>query len=314
MIPPDPCLMVGRLGPARRPHIIHMNYAARFGRRASPAVKPGRARLGPRSQAEGFRRVNTPPVSGAANGAAHVQASATGQAAQLAAATRKREVSNDKAKALSSPRLRAPETAKARARAKLQQIREWLKIARKLFAQDPKGMAHALAQAFKDLKAAIRDYKAAMGQELDLGGEVVSGAIGPAPTAQVSAEPDDALPEAPGATSDDASTDPSVTPEQAAPPAGGSSIYETVEAEFRKAIGEDGLAFAKEVREFVHALSDLLEAARGQAKAARRDKTTDRAFEEADKSLKSLNTALSDMQSEIHDQVPAAGMRLSIAA
>ena len=40
----------------------------------------------------------------------------------------------------------------------------------------------------------------------------------------------------------------------------------------------------------------------------------DQAIEDADKSLQSLREALSDTETDIHNAVPTAGMRLSIAA
>jgi hypothetical protein len=84
---------------------------------------------------------------------------------QLAEA-RKREVSDDTAKVRSGPRFAAAESRKAQAKAKLQQVREWLKIVKKLFAQNPTGMAKALAQVFKDLKGAVAAYKDAGGEEM----------------------------------------------------------------------------------------------------------------------------------------------------
>ena len=77
-------------------------------------------------------------------------------AAKRADQARKAEVAKDAGLARQSPRFDAQETRKQQAKAKLQQIREWLKIVRKLYAQDPRGMAKALTQVFKDLKAAER--------------------------------------------------------------------------------------------------------------------------------------------------------------
>ncbi|MFY8144252.1 MAG: hypothetical protein ACOVMT_10350 [Caulobacter sp.] len=48
--------------------------------------------------------------------------------------------------------------AKGRAKAKLQQVVERLKLLKKIYANDPKAMAKALAAAAKELKAAVKDY------------------------------------------------------------------------------------------------------------------------------------------------------------
>lgn len=48
--------------------------------------------------------------------------------------------------------------AKGRAKAKLQQVMERLKLLKKIYADDPKAMAKALAAAAKELKAAVKDY------------------------------------------------------------------------------------------------------------------------------------------------------------
>jgi hypothetical protein len=48
--------------------------------------------------------------------------------------------------------------AKGRAKAKLQQAVERLKLLKKIYANDPKAMAKALAAAAKELQAAVKDY------------------------------------------------------------------------------------------------------------------------------------------------------------
>ena len=48
--------------------------------------------------------------------------------------------------------------AKGRAKAKLQQVVERLKLLKKIYANDPKAMAKALAAAAKELQAAVKEY------------------------------------------------------------------------------------------------------------------------------------------------------------
>ena len=67
--------------------------------------------------------------------------------------------------------------AKGRARDKLQQLIEKLKMLRKVFADDPKGMAKALAAIAKELKGAVKDYAKAAKES----GEMFSQDLGAAP-------------------------------------------------------------------------------------------------------------------------------------
>jgi Skp family chaperone for outer membrane proteins len=229
--------------------------------------------------------------------------------------SRRSEVSADAAKARSSPRFEASETRKTQARAKLQQVREWLKIVRKLYAQNPKAMAKALAQAFKDLKSAVEAFKDAGGREMGATGEAVGAVL----TAS-SGGKDEAAGDADQTEGEDGEGDrerePDPSPEGEAVRAAfeGRSLYDAVVGEVRKQLGEEGLDFLKEVRGMTNEIKKLLEAARGQAAIARRDKETDKAFEETDKALKDLDETMDQMEREIRHEAPTAGMKLSVAA
>lgn len=226
---------------------------------------------------------------------------------------RGREVATVAAEARSSPRLAASESRKSRARAKLQQVREWLKIVRKLFAQNPKGMARALAQVFKDLKAAVEAYRDAGGQEMGASGEAVGAVLAPQP-APDGAAPDEAA-SGPGEEGRGEASEGSDRGDRASGGVtDGASLYDAVGVEVRKLLGEDGLEFIKQVRGMVDDIQKLLEAARGQAAIRRRDKATDDSFEDADKALKALNESMEQMTRQIRSDAPAAGMTLSIAA
>lgn len=247
---------------------------------------------------------------------------------------RRSEVSADAAKVRSSPRFEASETRKSQARAKLQQVREWLKIVRKLYAENPKAMARALAQAFKELKAAVQSFKDAGGQEMGSSGDAVGAVLTSAAKDKAgdvkadkaaTADPGDKEPVAAGDGSGDAG--PGSGEDEAAPRVGpvpeaeavraafeGRSLYDAVVTEVRRQLGEDGLEFLKEVREMVRDIGRLLETARGQAAIRRPDKDTEKAFEETDEARKELNALMDDMEGEIRRDAPTAGMRLSIAA
>lgn len=247
---------------------------------------------------------------------------------------RRSEVSADAAKVRSSPRFEASETRKSQARAKLHQVREWLKIVRKLYAENPKAMARALAQAFKELKAAVQSFKDAGGQEMGSSGDAVGAVLTSAAKEKAgevkadkaaTAAPGDREPVAAGDESGDAG--PGSGGDEAAPGAGpapeaeavraafeGRSLYDAVVTEVRRQLGEDGLEFLKEVREMVRDIGRLLETAKGQAAIRRPDKDTEKALEETDEARKELDALMDDMEGEIRRDAPTAGMRLSIAA
>ena len=247
---------------------------------------------------------------------------------------RRAEVSADAARVRSSPRFEASETRKAQARAKLQQVREWLKIVRKLYAENPKAMARALAQAFKELKAAVQSFKDAGGQEMGSSGDAVGAVLTSAAkdkTEDVKADKaasadsgdegavaagDAPVDAGPDSGEDEATPGAYPAPEAEAVRAAfeGRSLYDAVVGEVRRQLGEDGLEFLKEVREMVRDIGKLLEAAKGQAAIRRPDKDTEKAFEETDEALKDLNTLMDDMDAEIRRDAPGAGMTLSIAA
>ncbi|MBS0298192.1 MAG: hypothetical protein JSR45_17980 [Proteobacteria bacterium] len=246
-----------------------------------------------------------------------------GQAAATIQALSKAEVAKDAAQARANPMFQAQDSRKTQARAKLQQIREWLKIVKKLYAQNPKGMAQAVAQVVKDLKAALKEYADAGGREMGMSDEAVTATLAPA------AKPEDAE-KARNAQTADAHTadgktgevdadqpkpEDAATGDQAAParaPADAANLYGAVSDAVRKVIGEDGLEFLKEVREMAQDVKDLLASARIQAAAHRRDKSTDKAFEDADKAFKDLDDAMHDTERDIRQAAPDVGMRLSV--
>lgn len=239
--------------------------------------------------------------------------------AKAESAERKSRIESGTADAMESPRFAAPENKKSQARAKVQQLIEWLKIVRKLYAQDPKGMAKALAQVFKDLKSAVKAYRDAGGQEMSLSGAVAAPPPAAAPPSEAAAghDPSDADAEAETGSPPDAPAvsgpEPAADPEKSAA-SDAASIYGAVVGEMRKAIGEDGLAFLKDVRGLVEELDKLLLTARGQATIRKRDKDTDEAFEDADKALKALHEEMDGMEQDIRRDAPTAGMKLSMAA
>ncbi len=255
----------------------------------------------------------SPAVRVTATAAPRVESrAALKQAAEARAAT----VSEAATRIRSGPGMAASESRKQQVKAKLQQVREWLKIVRKLYAQNPAGMAKTLAQVFKDLKAAVAAYRDAGGQAMGASGAAVAMPPAPPPTAgdhksAGDGEGEDA--DVAATAGVDAETKAGAA-EPATKPSEGASLYAAVVQEVRKQLGEDGLDFLKEVRGMVDDIRKLLEAARGQAAIRRHDKDTDEAFEAADKALKDLNETMNDMERQIRHDAPSAGMTFSVAA
>ena len=241
----------------------------------------------------------------------------------------KREVESSAMKAFDAPQMQSAETSKHAARDKIQNIVKRLKILKQLFSGNPKEMARAMAQVFKELKAALKEYKAAMDKEI--GGS--ASAIDATMTADVTgANPPIAAPQAiaenPPETDGEEAVDagPAVDAPTGAdtqpapdapvnPPEDKSALYGAIERKVREMAGEDGLDFLKELKGVLKYIEDkLLAPARLQVKASAPDKDTDKAFEDVDKELKDLRKDMEDMARDIKHDVPTAGMRLDVAA
>ena len=241
---------------------------------------------------------------------AQAKAQADLRAALIVPPVDRAAVKGGAARVLASSTMSGAAWAKSQARAKVQQIVERLKLLRKLYAYDPKKMAQALAQVFKELKAAVKAYGKAGGDELDMAGGAASGVVAaPSQTSSSGTSPgqDQAAPAADTADAADAApTAPAAAPDHA--------LYDAVVGEARKSIGEDGLDFIKTVRGLTNQISDLLETARTQAHAKKPDKAMTAAFDDADKALGDLRQEMAGVEQDIHVAVPAAGMRISVAA
>ena len=226
------------------------------------------------------------PSSG--QGVSYAQLKQRQQAVEALAANRKRDVETVVTKALSSGRLSAIDSVKQMARAKIEAIRERVKIIKQLYGTNPKGMAKALAQVFKEMKSAVQSFREASKQSMDATGEGVRAAL-----------------------SDDEQQ--AAKAEAEAGPAPKSLYDETIQAA-REQLGRDGFEFIDTVRGLAKVLTDLLETARTQARTRKRDDETDKTFEDADGALKELSQELDGMSEDILRAAPAAGMRLSVAA
>ncbi|MGZ3305586.1 MAG: hypothetical protein ACXU8U_06965 [Asticcacaulis sp.] len=220
-------------------------------------------------------------------------------ASQTAAAAHKAEVEAAVARAEQSSAFKASGNTRDFVRQRIEGIRKRLAILKKLFADDPKQMARALAQIFKELRAALKDYKAAGGQDFG----AVDASASEVTQAQTDAQPKAADPK----TGSDAVT-------LAGDPAKAAATYAEVDQGLRNAIATDSLSFLRDLGGLVNEIEDkMLSKAHLQAKARKPDKDTDEAIKDADEALKDLRKDMDDMRTGIGRSAPAAGLQLSVA-
>lgn len=168
--------------------------------------------------------------------------------------------------------------AKGRAKAKLQQVVERLKLLKKIYANDPKAMAKALAAAAKELKAAVKDY----GKAAKEAGELYAQDFASLP---------------------DATTDPE----------GAAAQRKQLEDEAKMEASGD-MDFLKEVRSTSHALKDELQTAKTKGiltqpgKFERSDEVKD-----AEDGLKELDELTEDLDQQIRRDMPP-GSLMTLAA
>jgi len=213
---------------------------------------------------------------------------------------------------LRAPKNDAAEQTKSRVREQIQEIRKRLNILKSLYANNPKDMAKALAQVFKELKAAIKEYKAALKSEMDSAGDagLTSMPAEPMPASDAAEKPDAEQTNA-GEPETDAGPEPD-TATQAADP---TAPYGAVETAAKTMVGEDGLTFTKEIRALVDLIEQkLLTPARIQKQAQKPDKATDEAFKQVEEQLKALRKEIADTDRDLKAEAPMAGMHLDIAA
>jgi hypothetical protein len=168
--------------------------------------------------------------------------------------------------------------AKGRAREKLQRIVEKLKLLKKLYANDPKAMAKALAAAAKELQGAVKDYANAAKEA----GEMFKADFAAAPDA-------------------------SLTPDQQA------AARKDLEDEAKgEAMGD--MDFIKSVRALGKALKDELQTAKTKGiltqpgKFERSDEVRD-----AEDSLKDLDQMNEDLDQQVRQDMPP-GSLMKLAA
>lgn len=252
-----------------------------------------------------------------------------------AADARKSKIETVAQKAFDTPVMKAADKDKDYVRQRIEGIKQRLKILQKMYSGNPKQMAHALAQVFKELKAALKDYKAAVDKEM----RASKGAVDATLTADIPAEPAAAPPrdadqdetakddtaDAQTALAEDATpADPTtkqVETEPTAPPAAqpqaadAAGLYASAEKKVQEMAGNDGLDLLKQIKGLAQWIEDkLLAPARAQKAAQKPDKYMDNAFEDVEKTLKDLRHDMEDMERDIKLIAPGVGQRLDVAA
>lgn len=168
--------------------------------------------------------------------------------------------------------------AKGRAREKLQRVIEKMKMLKKIYANDPKGMAKALAAVAKELQGAVKDY----GKAAKDAGEMFKEDFAAAPDA-------------------------SLTPDQQA------AARKSLEDEAKMEASFD-MDFIKNVRSLSNAMRDELQTAKTKGiltqpgKFERSDEV-----KEAEDSLKDLDKMNEDLDRQIRQDMPP-GSLMKLAA
>jgi len=203
-------------------------------------------------------------------------------------------------KANDSPQNRSLDQSRDFVRQKIEGIRKRLQILKKLFSNNPKEMARALGQIFKELKAALKQYKELIGKEADVGVATLESQASGTPTAPDAAD---------GDTS-------SANPQNAAAPASpDQDLYTQAEQAVRDQWGQDALTFVKEIRGMVDEIEQkMLTPARIQHTAQKSDKDTDKVFEDAEKDLKDVRQSMDDMERDLKQGISLPGTTLDTSA
>jgi hypothetical protein len=185
-------------------------------------------------------------------------------------------------------RVKVRDDAKARAREKLTQLAERLRLIKSLYGANPKELARQIAHLVKELKAELKTYAEAA----KANGEYVS-ASSPAPGAE-SAGPVDTA----------AQADPAAA-QKASP-------HESAEREARIAGAHADLDFIKQVRGLLKIVRQTLTEARikdGAALVEPRNRASP--FRDADEALKEVDEAIEDIEKAAKADLPIPGMQVS---
>ncbi len=256
------------------------------------------------------RRPSAPPFPEAPNPAAKIveRPLARGMSNEKYALLKKaddhrRELQEKTSRAMDTPGMRVQNEAKTRAREKLKAIVEKLKVLKKLFSGNAKEMARAMMQVFKELKAALKEFKEAGKAQMDAVASSAASIVPPMTAA--SAEPTQPEGDVKAAEAED----------KTAEAAANTVTNDELMGSMRRSLGEDGMEFLKELKGILkHIEEKMLAPARIQKAAQKPDEDTDKVFEDMDKELKDLRKAMADMERDLKKDAPETGMFLDMRA
>ncbi|EGF92204.1 hypothetical protein ABI_06370 [Asticcacaulis biprosthecium C19] len=234
-----------------------------------------------------------------------------------------KELQSKVGKVFDNEQMKAHTERKNRVRQKLEKLMEHLKILRKLFSGNPKEMARALTQVFKDLKAALKEFKDATKGQMDLSFSASAAVVPPPTDSAAQSDVKDGDTDADKADAETEATAETAEPEAESVPASASATTEDPNATVthdelvgavRREIGQDGLKFLKELKAILaHIEEKMLQPARLQKAAQKPDKDMDKVFEAMDEELKELLKEMKDMERDLKQGVAETGTVLDIA-
>lgn len=255
----------------------------------------------------------------------------TALAAQQAKDAHAAAVQTAVGKAEQTPKLSAAAGSQDFIRSEIQGLQKRLQVLQKLYAGNPKEMARALAQIFKELRADLKAYKAATGQDFEGADAAATAATTPAPAASDtsstagstdSVQASGTAQTDPAGASSDSTTDPAASASTTQDPTtqdpttkAAVASYAEVDQALREAIGNDGLQFLDTLKGIISTIEQKMATpARIQYAAQKHDKDTDKIFKDMDDSEKALEQDMSDMRDDISHDAPTLGLKVSVAA
>jgi hypothetical protein len=236
-------------------------------------------------------------------------------------ASKKTEAARTAATSLEDMQKQRRDALKAQAKAKVMALIERIRTLKQFASDNPQVMAKQLAAIVKDLKSAIKAYADAGGAARDVGGASASAPSAPAAASDPADESSDTAPSADtpaaGAEDPEAVADAAVPPDAKAVPAATvdpRNIYEKMRDAVSGSEAAGDMDFVKLVRGVGKVIRELLTKAKIQTALKGPDDETAKAFKATEEGLKDVDKALEQMDRDIRNSSPAAGMFVALYA
>ena len=277
-------------------------------------------------QATGFKTdLKAATEKPAAPLAALLKADAASSSKAADKASEKTEAARTAATSLEDMQKQRRDALKAQAKAQVMALIERIRTLKQFASDNPQVMAKQLAAITKDLKSALKAYADAGGAARDVGGASASAPSAPAATSDPADESSDTAPDAvtPAAGVEDpeavagtafpadAKAAPTAVPAATVDPR---NIYEKMRDAVSGSEAAGDMDFVKLVRGVGKVIRELLTKAKIQTALKGPDDETARAFKETEAGLKDVDKALEQMDRDIRNSSPAAGMFVALYA